>query len=174
MYGYCICDSYWVGTDCSEYKGPCDERCLGCTGPSNTQCTYCGPHAVLDSDTNACECTTDWSGSDCQTFDGTCHSRCLAGTSCMGETSSDCNYCNENATWDSYRNCVCLDNWTGDDCMTYTGKCDPKCHYCTGPFSGDCTVCVANATKDSHDFCVCDVDWYGDDYSVYKGECDPI
>jgi hypothetical protein len=89
-----------------------------------------------------CVCEANWSGEDCRTYNGVCHPRCQGNAGCQGNSHSDCNYCNEHSVWDTFRNCVCLSDWTGDDCNTFIGACDSKCATCKGPFSTDCLNCV--------------------------------
>jgi hypothetical protein len=44
MYGTCVCIETWTGLTCSYNlmsHGPCDPKCLGCTGPDSCDCLQC-------------------------------------------------------------------------------------------------------------------------------------
>ena len=149
--GECICDAFWVGDHCSidtHFGGVCDPRCSGCTGPYNSDCLKCTQHAFMDYYGN-CMCEAHWTGSDCSVSvlsRGSCDPKC---NGCTGPSSGDCIECTANSSRDSYGNCVCDRQWTGDDCSIFSGICNPLCKdSCTGPLASNCISCIENATWD--------------------------
>ena len=66
--------------------------------------------------------------------------------------------------------CKCLDGWAGDDCSTFSGRCDSLCDGCSNWGANNCISCVTNATK-VDGVCTCDDGWFGDTCSTYIGTC---
>lgn len=170
-YGYCGCDEYWSGDDCSIYGGPCHPSCYkagGCTGATADACSSCFPHASRDA-YGKCVCDPYWSGYDCSKYIGNCDSHCYG---CHGTTDEDCDTCQTHAYMDDYNRCSCNSDWNGNDCNSYSGSCESHCSGCKGPEDTDCEYCTSNATWNGYGRCVCDAYWTGTDCSVYVGYCD--
>jgi proprotein convertase subtilisin/kexin type 5 len=156
-FGQCICDDYWYGDDCNSYskdagyQSMCDPKCLGgCRGGSAYDCYACVNHSTRNS-AGACECDSFWVGDDCSynsfsyTKTNTCDAKCRG---CTGPTDYDCVDCVMNASFDSYKRCVCEPYYFGASCDTYSLNakgCHEKCNGCTGPSEYDCIACVDNA-----------------------------
>lgn len=100
--GECICDVFWSGETCDVYQGPCDDRCIGCTGPSEYDCLVCvtNSHEVY----GACLCNDGYSGCDCTEYVGKCAPKCLT---CTGPTVVNCVVCIPNACRDEHGICDC-------------------------------------------------------------------
>ena len=140
----------------------CDPVCASCYGTSSSDCTQCVANAFRD-DTGACVCLPDYNGFDCSVYIGECFPRC---GQCNGPSVYEClpYKCNTDieAYWDEIaRVCRCTDDYSGDRCDYYSGKCNPLCHGCTGPTDLDCFKCHENAGFNDKGACVCSPGFMG-------------
>jgi len=97
--------------------------------------------------------------------------------SCHGPTSHDCTECTTNSYRDNDGFCICAEDWAGETCDDYTGKCDPRCEGCHGPTNSDCEECVVNHDETewtNNGICICDTNWVLDDCSAWAGECHTV
>ena len=157
IFGACVCDLFWIGDDCSnniDYRGICDSHCMGCVGPYSVDCISCVPNSTRD-EFGKCVCDPYWIGEDCSiavSFSGTCHPICVG---CNGPSSSNCIACRPNAMMDAFGNCVCHENWVGEDCRIYLGICVDICDGCVGSTNSHCVRCRGNADWNDFGACVC-------------------
>jgi len=138
--GVCECDDSWGGTDCSQWLGECDNKCLhGCYGPDPTDCLFCVDNAYKDPKLG-CVCLDSWGGKDCSIYTGHCPMRCAE---CEGDNNTDCTKCVPNAVMYTDGLCYCDMFYQGDLCdiYVYVGPCDSKCATCDGPEANKCTSC---------------------------------
>ena len=171
--GFCTCDAYWSGEDCSIYIGPCHPSCFdsgGCNGPTASDCITCFPNATRDEFGN-CICDQYWTGRDCSKYAGPCNDKCFG---CHGPKDSDCELCATNAYLNGNEQCVCLEEWGGPQCREYIGTCNATCETCRGPLDTDCEYCVEHAVWDGYGRCVCEYSWSGETCTDYVGKCDAI
>ena len=173
--GACKCKPEWTGLHCETIVG-CDPICeavddVTCFGTGPEHCAACKTNAHRDWD-GKCVCDEGWTGEICDQYTSVCDPKC--DYSCNGPTAYDCYGCITNAyiSPSSEGNlCVCLNSWTGEDCQTYKGWCDPHCLGCTGPTAKDCVDCVANAYYDGQGGCICKDTWHGEDCSIQQENC---
>ena len=164
--------------------GECSDKCWDCTGPSDTQCTFCVDHASKNYESPArCVCDPGWYGVGCKHYDaqpyatvGGCDPKCMGG--CMGPTSSDCVRCVEGAHLDQFGACQCDAFFGGIACnMPVDHSCDKRCYGgCSGHTNYDCVACVNNAYRSVYGACLCKAHYSGlgcEDYFEYS-ECHPI
>ena len=178
--GFCYCHDWWTEADCSVYKGFCDCKCDHCYGDKACDCYQCAENASFDNH-GYCVCDPDWDGDCCLTYVGECHGYCEvlepSEASCHGPTSHDCTECTTNSYRDNDGFCICAEDWAGETCDDYTGKCDPRCEGCHGPTNSDCEECVVNHDETewtNNGICICDTNWVLDDCSAWAGECHTV
>jgi hypothetical protein len=124
-FGWCQCDSYWSGSaQCDTYSGPCDPRCDGCYDVGVNQCISCSYHATYIDSPYA--------------------------SASYNPSSDEPNFIDDSAkAMSGY--CECEEDYGGDDCTFYTGKCHDMCYGCFGPEQYQCIFCREGAYMDNED-----------------------
>lgn len=114
---------------------PCDQSCLGCTGPQPTDCVACAnANAVVDA--GQCYCHEGFfaEGAECTLCDANCQT-------CSGPQDNECTTCAANKVLQN-GSCVCTTNSYYDlSSLTCIG-CDIGCLTCTGGSDQDCLSCA--------------------------------
>jgi len=123
----------------------CDESCMNCDGPADTNCTECSDAYFLEFG----KCLPSKCVSSDYTFDESIVTECNSDCECDGtrrcDPNGECQDCNVliNLYPNIYTNIVCP-------------PCEFECHTCRGANSDDCTTCKPGYYFDSGSCLPCD------------------